>query len=851
MQNIPTSKPTIYPTLVLGLGGTGTKVVRQVKKRLLKTYNGHVTDFGRNKFRRPVGTDRDGDGGASRKFADELPELLQVLAVDTEPLVNKPRQQPLYADEFVFMGHFDATKLVTNKQVHAPFMDWWIWPPDRMNLGYIHNGARQMRPIGRMCFMRNYGMFRSAVQSKLRNIQKARAIAEAQEDGFPVETNIKQVYIVSSVCGGTGAGMLVDAARCVRDYVGDDARVVGILAMPSCFVEELHSEIQKLRIQANAYAVLKEIDFFQRNTLEHRMLYPNEDHKVPGTAIKAFDQIFLVEMMDDQGTSLSDQAAVHNMIAHFIQLTTLSEMSDEVLGRDANIHKMEYSAFGVSAMVLPRNELKSTCELVAENFLTQQLYGSAPSPIQDIQPSITEMFQKLAPENQYAHEILRMVGEVSGRQGVWAYFESIVTNNVWSMLQLHGIAGLQAALRQWHAPIRARVTAGSSSTIPYDVAAYNVTPKGEPPAELSLLDRIKQDKKEKYAQELDLYNRRAAQEKLARALDSVLNTWFEKMQKAVDEIEKTLKEQNFSLHASADELVRSFNAVHPPERPDTDHTFYDLETSALGRYDAELIVDSITRALERIGSSSGEVLRNSKQQANVDLYKQIAGNTNAGEGSKTFFARLRQYEGYRGLVDGVIEAIDIRDIYGSRLDRKNNRPPRPSQRGDQLHRKSSTHADLDRENNNFAGANPEPVRLVSIYRGKEGASEDFRQSLREHGDFAPVSSADPDRIDSCVIMHGIPASNIRGLDRLYHAYWGDASRHEFPNGHMEFDPERLHLHMDWAIDFDEIFVDRGDINAESHKTVLRQQRAARNGGGTPPPPSTPASPDPRTSPRRS
>lgn len=853
MQKTHTSKPTIYPTLVLGLGGTGTKVVRQVKKRLLNNYNGHVTEFGRNKTRQPVGTENRSEDGSARRFDDELPDLLQVLAVDTEPLVNKPKQQPLYANEFVFMGRFDATKLVTNKEVHAPYLDWWTWSPDRMNLGYIHNGARQMRPIGRLCFMRNYGMFRSAVQSKLRNIQKARAIAEAEEDGFPVETNIKQVYIVSSVCGGTGAGMLVDAARCVRDYVGDNARVVGILAMPSCFVEELHSEIQKLRIQANAYAVLKEIDFFQKNTTEHRMLYPNEDHKVPGTAIKAFDQIYLVEMMDDQGTSLSDQAAVHNMIAHFIQLTTLSEMSDEVLGRDANIHKMEYSAFGVSAMVLPRDQLRTACEIVADNVLTQQVYGKLPTQIAELQQVISNAFNQLAPDDRPKDEILRFKGNIGGRLGEWAYFQNPVTQNVWSMLEEYGVVGLQAALRQWHEPVAGRVVSGRQSGGQYDVVAYNLTAKGRPPAKPTLLDRLlKPDIFAKYREDQATYERRAAQEELAKIVDIKLDEWFRKMQKSVDEIEQALRAQNVGLEATVDGLMKSFNAVSPARKQDTNHNFYDLETSALGRYDAELVIDGINHAIERVVSENGDALTKSKYQTNADLYKQIASlDVTAGVDSKTFRDGLRQYDGYRDLVDTIVEAIDIRDIYGSRLDRKAGRAPRPSQRGDQLHRNSAPHADLDRETINFAGANPEPVRLVTMHQGKDGGSEDFLQSLREHGDFAPVAAADPDRIDACVIVHGIPASNIRGLDRLYHAYWGDASRHEHANGNMEFDPERLHLHMDWAIDFDEIYVDRNDQNAESHKRVLRQQQAARNGVTSTLPSVPPVAPDPRSSSRRS
>ncbi len=75
-------KPTIYPTLVIGVGGMGTNTVRAVKRRLRKVWGG-----------------------------DTLPGMVQLLALDTEPLVNRLDQEPLYADEFAYMGKFDATRL--------------------------------------------------------------------------------------------------------------------------------------------------------------------------------------------------------------------------------------------------------------------------------------------------------------------------------------------------------------------------------------------------------------------------------------------------------------------------------------------------------------------------------------------------------------------------------------------------------------------------------------------------------------------------------------------------------------------------------------------------------------------
>lgn len=103
-------KPTIYPTLVVGVGGMGTNAVRAVKRRLRKAWGGET-----------------------------LPAMIQLLALDTEPLINRLDQEPLYADESAYMGKFDATRLVDNLENHPEIARWWDYPS--IPLGYIHNGG--------------------------------------------------------------------------------------------------------------------------------------------------------------------------------------------------------------------------------------------------------------------------------------------------------------------------------------------------------------------------------------------------------------------------------------------------------------------------------------------------------------------------------------------------------------------------------------------------------------------------------------------------------------------------------------------------------------------------------------
>lgn len=233
---------------------------------------------------------------------DQLPGIIQLLALDTEPLVNRLDQESLFADEFAYMGKFDATRLVANLDQHPEIARWWNYPS--IPLGYIHNDAKQLRPIGRLSFFRNYITFKQLLETKLANLDKIRDMETAQNRGFPVVGNYQLIYVVSSLCGGTGAGMFLDTVHRIRAQVRINARIVGIFFLPDVLEEEISSDLQRRRIRANAYAALKELNYFQETQL-FKALYPSEQRELPDAPYAPFDFIFLLGRTNRDGRSLA------------------------------------------------------------------------------------------------------------------------------------------------------------------------------------------------------------------------------------------------------------------------------------------------------------------------------------------------------------------------------------------------------------------------------------------------------------------------------------------------------------------------------------------------------------------
>lgn len=294
----------------------GTNTVRAVKRRFRNVWSGDSASLG--------------EGGDS----EQLPGMIQLLALDTEPLVNRLDQEPLFADEFAYMGKFDATRLIANLDQHPEIARWWDYPS--IPLGYIHNGAKQLRPIGRLSFFRNYVTFKQLLQTKLSNLDKIRDMETAQNRGFPVVGNYQLIYVVSSLCGGTGAGMFMDTVHRIRAEVRNNARIVGIFFLPDVIEEEISSDLQRRRIRANAYAAIKELNYFQE-TQRFKALYPSEQVELPDVPYAPFDFIFMVGRTNRDGRSLARKSDAEQMAAHLIQMTTISHLSSEILGLEVNV----------------------------------------------------------------------------------------------------------------------------------------------------------------------------------------------------------------------------------------------------------------------------------------------------------------------------------------------------------------------------------------------------------------------------------------------------------------------------------------------------------------------------------
>ena len=809
-------KPTIYPTLVVGVGGMGTNAVRAVKRRLRKAWGGET-----------------------------LPAMIQLLALDTEPLINRLDQEPLYADESAYMGKFDATRLVDNLENHPEIARWWDYPS--IPLGYIHNGAKQLRPIGRLSFFRNYVTFKRLLETKYAALDKIRDLEMAQNRRFPVMSNYQLVYIVSSLCGGTGAGMFMDVAHRVRALVRSNARVVGIFFLPDVLEEEINSDLQRRRIKANAYAALKELNYFQE-TQQFQELYPSEQRALPDTPYAPFDFIFLVGRTNRDGRSLARKADAENLAAHLIQLTAISHLSSEILGLEVNVVRermsgsvaaaevvndrrtvllpgksnyLVYSSFAASAIVAPDESLVNFWQ---QAFLADCLRRLAAGPeLNDPrQPISPQTRQKVVTAWQGLLARMRsrylsldndrleeMAEEIEEQRGAWLGFKSAVDETFRQVILDTGLRGA-LTLADLLAPLNPS-TAPNESLIKQRLFLLNNHPVMEE-------DRVRW--RSLLAQQggaaeqigqiagglgdlmLAAFNPRQARD---RARDMRQRKARARLHQRRDILERILVERLFAYGTQLRELFRSQidyagsalgRANHAARRaaeridpriPDgtaSTNTYYELETGAVGR---DYLQHFYRNAAQVVYASDWEVLLGPVIDRTLNFGQAVSG--------EELFANLTNaIATERGLLGRVLQCVDIRHIIGVQHGEETQHArPLPNNRVQQWLDRLNPYIRWDSDRFSFHDGNLEHIRLAATPSTRE---DDAQLALAMVGqeDMKWIPTGDTGRMDAVWIVHGLPVTLIDRLDEFRAQY---ENKLDFPAR------EEFHLHPAW-VDLPEI-----------------------------------------------
>ncbi|MCX6031837.1 MAG: hypothetical protein NT169_21365 [Chloroflexi bacterium] len=357
-----TRQEELIPTIIIGLGGTGKVALARLKARFYQRFNGR------------------------------LPATVRLLCLDIDPKEELGRVDgqmvKLGTEEFLDLGNVNVSDIKRELAAnHFPEIDAWFDRKIALAESNLRKGAQQNRQLGRLALFWRLEEVKQALTNAIGHVTRLGLTAEAgrPDTARPVEVN---VFIISSICGGTGSGMLIDVAYVIKDLferrgMGDLVSVIGVLVSPLVF-----RTANQDNIQPNAFAALQELDYFMTRRAEKtakRLGEPAQINYPSGYQVdcheRPFKICYLIDAVASSGRALEGIENLAPMLIDgiFLQVgsrlgASAASLINNVKSLNAPERRTVYSSFGVASLIFPAGQIIDICaDRVAREVLTEGL----------------------------------------------------------------------------------------------------------------------------------------------------------------------------------------------------------------------------------------------------------------------------------------------------------------------------------------------------------------------------------------------------------------------------------------------------------------------------------------------
>lgn len=331
------------PTLFIGLGGSGSKIVNAIAGKLRRHPNW-------NRFR----------------------ELIHAVCIDTNKADLATQRNVPESNRFL-VSAFDRRAYVQRKRGKQEL------PEDRMVTQWVHPdyqfrdaqgaGAGQIRIESRLGLFYNLEEDRAGIARAVRRMLDA---ATRPDNPFrDNEDRVIHALVYASVAGGTGSGGFLPMAYLLQDLIRDHGwgrpDVVATLLLPAVFTADVEQALHA-DINANGYAALKELEHvtklgYERAIDEIEFHY----HPVRPERNKIWNRPFSLCYLVDKPSEISVEKYT-NAIADSAFLQVFSPIVGAQAGEYDNYDKhqkslaleqfaVHYGSFGAALLVLPRADI--------------------------------------------------------------------------------------------------------------------------------------------------------------------------------------------------------------------------------------------------------------------------------------------------------------------------------------------------------------------------------------------------------------------------------------------------------------------------------------------------------------
>jgi len=203
---------TLFPALVVGLGGVGLTILQQLRTALHKRIG-------------PV---------------DAMPHI-RFLHIDTdaEALTDAAQGMPetRVREKEILVARLQRPSNYLKPGVEQQFLQSWFPLMKLKGLPRDQQTTGGWRALGRMALALHYSTIAGRLRGELETCTNPQALAETiKQTGLGLRSNRPRVYVVAHLGGGTGSGMFLDVAYGVKHLLAQmgqpRAEIVGVFLLP-------------------------------------------------------------------------------------------------------------------------------------------------------------------------------------------------------------------------------------------------------------------------------------------------------------------------------------------------------------------------------------------------------------------------------------------------------------------------------------------------------------------------------------------------------------------------------------------------------------------------------------------
>ena len=393
----------IAPTLILGLGGTGSKIIEKVHQK--------VSESGSNQ------SDR-----------------IEFVAFDTDinDLADIKRRSP----RLHIVQTSTRSTVGEYLNINTNARDNWFPVNEMLNRKTLTEGAAQVRAISRLSFdttlkAGNLVPLQTAVDQLFR-------IDKDQEE------QALRIIIASSLAGGTGSGLILPVAMYLANFLRakyPKAKAItrGFFIQPDVFYSVIGATEEQRNLQVNAYAAVRELDAFLMkgdNTLPPQYRHLEfEFPKVAAEGVEAvsampYDFCFLFDANNTAGSGLDSFAGYLDHAATCIYTQSLGPMSKRSNSREDNVlrevikndGRNRYAGAGASRLVYPQDHLRDYVAYKWADLALSKQWLMFDDAIKDRQEALLKQREKgfAAKDLDKAKEFIQLVDSAADNKDPFA-----------------------------------------------------------------------------------------------------------------------------------------------------------------------------------------------------------------------------------------------------------------------------------------------------------------------------------------------------------------------------------------------------------------------------------------------